>query len=73
MTRSNIVDQIVASSTLTEADQQAIAAQVWKYSTNADVGANSYGTLTQGIDSDLGVLDTKVDKTLTKGEFLALK
>ena len=73
LTRSNIVDQIVASSTLTEADQQAIAAQVWKYSTNADVGANSYGTLTQGIDSDLGVLDTKVDKTLTKGEFLALK
>lgn len=73
LTRSNIVDQIVASSTLTEADQQAIAAQVWKYSTNADVGANSYGNLTQGIDSDLGVLDTKVDKTLTKGEFLALK
>jgi len=73
LTRSNIVDQLVASSTLTQADKDAIADQVWKYTTLTNTGTNTFGSLVKGIDSDLTVVDTKVDKTLTKGEFLALK
>lgn len=73
LTRSNIVDQIVASSTLTQADKDAIVEQVWKYTTLTNTGTNTFGSLVKDIDSDLTVVDTKVDKTLTKGEFLALK
>lgn len=74
LTRSNIVDQVVASSTLSANDKSDIAAAVWGTSTLAyTTGSNVYGGLVKGIDSDLGVVDTKVDKTLTKGEFLALK
>lgn len=74
LTRSNIVDQVVASSTLSAGDKSDIAAAVWGTSTlGYTTGSNVYGGLVKGIDSDLGVVDTKVDKTLTKGEFLALK
>ena len=74
LTRSNLVDQIVASSTLTEADKNAIADKVWGESIlGYQTGGTNFGGLVRGIDSDLGVVDTKVDKTLTKGEFLALK
>jgi len=74
LTRSNLVDQIVASSTLTEADKNAIADKVWGESIlGYTTGGTNFGGLVRGIDSDLGVVDTKVDKTLTKGEFLALK
>jgi hypothetical protein len=74
LTRSNIVDQIVATSTLTEADQNAIASKVWDTSVlTYPRGGTNFGGAVRGIDSDLSVVDTKVDKTLTKGEFLALK
>ena len=74
LTRSNIVDQVVATSTLTANDKSDIAAEVWGTSTlGYTTGSNVYGGLVKAIDSDLSVVDTKVDKTLTKGEFLALK
>ena len=74
LTRSNLVDQVVATSTLTANDKSDIAAEVWGTSTlGYTTGSNVYGGLVKAIDSDLGVVDTKVDKTLTKGEFLALK
>jgi len=74
LTRSNLVDQIVATSTLTEADQDAIASKVWDTSVlTYPRGGTNFGGAVRGIDSDLSVVDTKVDKTLTKGEFLALK
>lgn len=73
LTRSNIVDQVVATSTITDTDYNNIAANVWEYGTILNTGSATYGALVKGIDSDLGVVDTKVDKTLTKGEFLALK
>jgi len=74
LTRSNIVDQVVATSTLSSGDREAIAAEVWGtdpigYTT----GSGSYGGLVKSLDSDLGSVETKVDKTLTVGEFLALK
>jgi hypothetical protein len=73
ITRSNLVDQLVASSTITEADIALIASNVWEYNTANGVPTNSYGQLVQNIDSDLTVVNGKVDKTLTTGEFLALK
>jgi|SRR6056300_283341 len=74
LTRSNIVDQIVASSALTARDLANIASEVWGKSTlSYTVGSPVFGGLVKGIDSALDVVDTKVDKTLTKGEFLALK
>ena len=74
LTRSNIVDQVVATSSLSSGDLASIAAEVWGTSTLVyTTGSNVYGGLVKAIDSDLGVVDTKVDKTLTKGEFLALK
>jgi hypothetical protein len=74
LTRSNIVDQVVATSALSSVDLANIATEVWGTSTlSYTAGSNVYGGLVKGIDSDLGVVDTKVDKTLTKGEFLALK
>lgn len=73
ITRSNLVDQLVASTSITEADFAAIAQRVWQYGTLLDTGVNSYGTRVKAIDSDLTVIETKVNKTLTTGEFLALK
>jgi hypothetical protein len=73
ITRSNLVDQLVASSTITAADIALIASNVWEYNTANGVPTNSYGQLVQNIDSDLTVVNGKVDKTLTTGEFLALK
>lgn len=73
LTRSNLVDQLVANATVTEADYAAIAQRVWEYTTLANTGASSFGQLTKNMDSDLTVIDNKVDKTLKKGEFLALK
>ena len=73
ITRSNLVDQLVASASVTEADYAAIAQRVWEYTTLTNTGASSFGQLTKNMDSDLTVIDNKVDKTLTKGEFLALK
>lgn len=73
ITRSNLVDQLVASASVTEADYAAIAQRVWEYTTLTNTGASSFGQLTKNMDSDLTVIDNKVNKTLTKGEFLALK
>jgi len=73
LTRSNIVDQVVATSTLRDQDITNIAANVWTRSTLINTGASTYGQLVKDIDSDLTVVDTKVDNTLKKGEFLALK
>ena len=74
LTRSNIVDQLVASSTLTEADKTAIAEKVWGTSTlDYQNQVANFGGVVTNIDSDLNTLESKVDKTLTKGEFLALK
>jgi len=73
ITRSNLVDQLVASTSVTEADFAAIAERVWAFSKNEIVSSSSYGQLVQNIDSDLSIVNTKIDKTLTTGEFLALK
>lgn len=73
LTRSNLVDQLVASTSITDGDFAAIAERVWKYQTLNDVGVNSYGRLVQNVDSDLTIVKTEVNKTLKKGEFLALK
>ena len=73
ITRSNLVDQLVASTSITEGDYAAIAERVWGYSKNEIVSSSSYGQLVQNIDSDLSIVNTKIDKTLTTGEFLALK
>jgi len=73
LTRSNIVDQVVATSTLRDQDITNIVANVWSRSTLINTGASTYGQLVKDIDSDLTVVDTKVDNTLKKGEFLALK
>jgi len=73
ITRSNLVDQLVASTSVTEADFAAIAERVWAFSKNEIVSSSSYGQLVQNIDSDLSIVNTKLDKTLITGEFLALK
>jgi len=66
LTRSNLVDQLVASTSITQADYEAIASNVWARSTTPNTGVSTYGQLVKDID-------TEVDKTLKKGEFLALK
>jgi len=66
LTRSNLVDQLVASTSITQADYEAIASYVWARSTTPNTGVSTYGQLVKDID-------TEVDKTLKKGEFLALK
>ena len=73
LTRSNLIDQLVANASVTEADYAAIAERVWAFSKNEIVSSSSYGQLVQNIDSDLSIVNTKIDKTLTTGEFLALK
>lgn len=73
LTRSNLVDQVVASSTIRDADLANIAAKVWEQNTSGAV-ANSYGQMVNNIDSDVSALDIeRINKGLTKGEFLALK
>lgn len=73
LTRSNLVDQVVASSTIREGDRQAIANQVWQ-TNSSNPTANSYGQMVNNIDSDVSSLDVnRINKGLTKGEFLALK
>ena len=71
--RSNIVDQVVATSTITETDYANIAQNVWQYGTINNTGSATYGRLVKDIDSDLTEVKVDVDKTLKKGEFLALK
>ena len=73
LTRSNLVDQLVASASISETDYNNIANKVWEYSQLINTGASSFGQLVKDIDSDLTVVDTKVDKTLTTGEYLAFK
>jgi len=73
LTRSNLVDQLVASASITEMDYNNIANKVWEYSQSVNTGSNSYGALTKGIDSDLTTVKVRIDKTLTTGEFLAFK
>ena len=73
LTRSNLVDQLVASASISETDYNNIANKVWEYSQSINTGASSFGQLVKDIDSDLTVVDTKVDKTLTTGEYLAFK
>ena len=73
LTRSNLVDQLVATSTITEADYDNIAQNVWEYSKNNNTGLSSFGQLAKDVDSDLTLVKIDVDKTLKKGEFLALK
>lgn len=73
LTRSNLVDQLVASASISETDYNNIANKVWQYSQLINTGASSFGQLVKDIDSDLTVIDTKVDKTLTTGEYLAFK
>ena len=71
--RSNIVDQVVATSTITDTDYANIAQNVWQYGTINNTGSATYGRLVKDIDSDLTEVKVDVDKTLKKGEFLALK
>jgi hypothetical protein len=71
--RSNLVDQLVATAAVTEQDYINIAQKVWQYTKLLDTGTNSYGTLVKEVDSDLTTVKTEVNKTLKKGEFLALK
>lgn len=74
LTRSNIVDQLVATSTITQSDLQNIAAQVWGTSTlGYTAGSPIFGGSVNGIDSDLTVTKERVDKTLTLGEYLAFQ
>jgi len=73
LTRSNLVDQLVATSTLSPSQITELAKAVWQYSKLADVGAQSYGQLVQNIDSDLSITKTEAEKSLKKGEFLALQ
>lgn len=72
ITRSNLVDQLVANASVTEGDYIAIAEKVWALSKLNSV-SGSYGELVNNIDSDLSIVNNKIDKTLTTGEFLALK
>ena len=73
LTRSNLVDQLVATSSLTAQQISDISREVWRYNTTIDTGNQSYGQLVKYIDSDLSIVKTEVDKTLKKGEFLALQ
>lgn len=72
LTRSNIVDQLVATAAITEQDYANIAQRVWEYTKLLNTGTNTYGELVKGIDSDLSTVKTEVSKTLKKSEFLAL-
>lgn len=74
LTRSNLVDQVVAIAAITEQDYQTIANYVWEKNKFVSTGANTYGELINNIDSDLKSIDIeRVNKGLTKGEFIALQ
>ena len=65
LTRSNLVDQLVASSTINEASLVDIANKVWQTVSNAN-GNPTYGLLQETMAVD-------ADKALKKGEYLAFK
>ena len=74
LTRSNLVDQLVATSTITDGDLNNIAAKVWGTSTVPYTsGSLVFGGTVKGIDSDLTITKDRVDKTLTLGEYLAFQ
>jgi len=73
LSRSNLVDQVVATASLTTEDLLSIASYVWSQSSFGSPNG-SYGALVNRIDSDVSSLDiNRLNKALTKGEFLALK
>lgn len=71
LTRSNLVDQLVANASVTDADYTAIANRVWQVLNTAT--NKRYGTLVQELDSDMATVVVNAEKALKKGEFLALK
>ena len=72
LTRSNLIDVVVPTVSITSGDAANIATAVWEQLTTSPV-SGSYGQLVQNIDSDLQIVKTEVDDTLKKGEFLALQ
>ena len=72
LTRSNLVDQLVANASVTETDVATIASRVWSLVSNASSNA-TYGALVEGLDSDMSIVKVNAEKALKKGEFLALK
>ena len=72
LTRSNLVDQLVANASVTETDVATIATRVWSQISNANSNA-TYGALVEGLDSDMSIVKVNAEKALKKGEFLALK
>ena len=73
LTRSNLVDQLVASASITETDYNNIANKVWEYSQSVNTGSNSYGALTKGIDSDLTTVRVRIIQILVisnKGDII---
>lgn len=72
LTRSNLVDIVTPSVSISTQDRAAIAIAVWEQLTTSPV-SGSYGQLVQNIDSDLQIVKSEVEDTLKKGEFLALQ
>lgn len=76
LTRSNLVDLISPESTLSEADKASIALRVWQEIisgvTTAKEMLDSINTKTTNISANVATIDTKVDDTLKKGDFIAL-
>ena len=73
LTLSNLVDQVVATAAITDTDYNNIARFVWER-TKADPNVGSYGELLNLLEANINTLDiTRLNKALTKGEFLALK
>ncbi len=72
LTRSNLVDIVTPSVSISTQDRAAIAVAVWEQLTSSPV-SGSYGELVQNIDSDLQTVKIEVEDTLKKGEFLALQ
>jgi len=72
LTRSNLVDQLVANASVTETDVNTIASRVWQIVSNAN-GNPTFGTIVEELDSDMSIVKVNAEKALKKGEFLALK
>lgn len=73
LTLSNLVDQVVAAASITPTDYDNIARFVWERSKNLPE-PNSYGELVNNLELNIDSLDIdRLNKALTKGEFLALK
>jgi len=72
LTRSNLIDIVSPTVSISTQDRAAIAVAVWEQLTSSPV-SGSYGQLVQNIDSDLQTVKTEVEDTLKKGEFLALQ